>query len=70
MLFCDENILAEQTHEVARCVWVDAQRGGNDVSRSVSPVLVVVLGSIQDRMSYCGLCMYHLPCTVQTKRQL
>lgn len=70
ILFCNANILAEQTHEVARCVWVDAQRRGDDVSRSVSPVLVIVLGSVQDRMSYCGLCMCHLPCTDRTKRQL
>lgn len=69
-LYCCENILSEQTHEVAGCVWVNAQRRGDDVSRSVSPVLVVVLGSIQDRMSYCGLGMYHLPCTNRTKRHL
>ena len=63
------DILAEQTHEVAGCVRVDAQRRGDDVSRSVSPVLVIVLGSIQDGVSYCGLCMHRLPCTGREQKR-
>lgn len=69
-LLCNGNILAEQAHEVAGCVWVDAQGRGNDVSGSVGPVLVIVLGSVQDRMSHCGLGMHHLPCTGQTRSRL
>lgn len=55
-----DHILAQQAHEVAGCVGVEAERGSDDVGGSMSPFLVVILHPIQHCMSYSGLCMDHL----------
>lgn len=54
------HILAQQAHEVAGCVWVEAQRRDDDVGGRMSPVLVVILHTVQHCMSNCSLSMDHL----------
>lgn len=66
---CNEHIPAQQAHEVAGCVGVETERRNNDVGGSMNPVLMVILHPIQHCMSYCGLCMDHLPCRDRTERK-
>lgn len=61
-LSCNKYTLAKQAHEVARRVGVDAQWGDNDMGSSMSPVLVIVLWSVQHCVSDCGLRVDHLTC--------
>ena len=62
-----EHILGQQAHEVAGGVGVEAERRDEDVSGSVSPVLVVILHPVQNGVSYGGLRVDHLACRKTTK---